>query len=293
VLTAALGAVALAAPASPAWRPDVAAAASWAARRPGEVSFAVQAGPRRYGSHTGRKVRAASLMKTIFLAAYLRRGDVRRRPLSAEEKSLLSPMIRRSDDVAATTVRARLGDARLRRFARAAGMRDLVLHPIWGASQTSARDQARLFARLPRLLPSRHRAYALRLLRTIVPAQRWGIGAVRLPAGWRAYFKGGWGRGTGAVSHQAALLEREGRRIAIAVTTTASPSHTVSTATLRGVFARLLRDLGRQEQMSMNNSARPGITSVCPRIGRSTSMSKPSQFSLLCTNSSFGGKSRS
>lgn len=208
------------------------------------MSFAVQSGARRFGLRSARIVPAASLMKTLFLVAYLRRGDVRDRALDARQRALLSPMIRRSDDVAATTLRARLGDARLRRLARAAGMRDLALHRIWGLSRTSARDQARFFARLPRLLPARHRAYALRLLRTIVASQRWGIGAIALPRGWRVYFKGGWGSGSGAVSHQAALLERDGRRVAIAVMTTNSPSHAVSVATLRGVFARLLRDLG-------------------------------------------------
>lgn len=242
-LVAVVTALAATAP-SAGWSPDVERAAAWAAIRPGVISFAVQSGPRRSGLRSGRKVPAASLMKTIFLAAYLRRGDVRRRPLTRGEKALLSPMIRRSDDVAATRVRNRLGDDRLRRLARAAGMHDLVLHSVWGRSLTSARDQARLFARLPRLLPPRHRAYALRLLRTIVPSQRWGIGKLRLPAGWRVYFKGGWGAKTGAVSHQAALLERvDGRRVAVAVTTTANPSHAVSERTLRGVFRRLLTGL--------------------------------------------------
>ena len=229
--------------AAAAWRPDVRAAKAYAVTRPGTVTFAVQAGARRYGWRSGRTVQAASLMKTVFLAAYLRRGDVRDRPLRAADRALLAPMVRRSDDAAASTVFVRLGPARLRRFARAAGLRDLTLvGPVWGASRTSARDQARLFARLPRLLPPRHRAYALRLLRTVVPSQRWGIGALRLP-GWRAHFKGGWGSGSGAVDHQAVLLERGGRRVAVAVTTTGNGSHAAGKRTLRGVFARLLRGL--------------------------------------------------
>lgn len=224
------------------WRPHVREADAFAAARPGVVSFAVQAGSRRYGVRTARRVPAASLMKTLFLVAHLRRGDVRDRPLGRADRALLDPMVRRSDDVAATRVRDRLGHARLARLARAAGLRDLRLHPVWGLSTTSARDQVRLFARLPRLLPPRHRAYALGLLRTIVPSQRWGIGQVELP-GWRARFKGGWGSGSGAVDHQAAVLERGGRRIVVAVLTTGNGSHAAGKRTLRGVFARLLRGL--------------------------------------------------
>jgi hypothetical protein len=181
----------------------------------------------------------------MFLAAYLRRGDVRERALRAADRALLDPMVRRSDDVAATRVRGIVGDARLRRLGRAAGMRDLRLARVWGLSRTSARDQVELFARLDDLLPARHRAYAKRLLETIVPSQRWGVGAVPLPDGWTLRFKGGWGSGSGAVDHQSALLVGEdGRRVVLSVTTTDSGTHARGTATLRGVALRLLRGLG-------------------------------------------------
>ena len=95
----------------------------------------------------------------------------------------------------------------------------------------------------PRLCKGRrHRAYGLRLLRTIVPSQRWGIGRVELPD-WRVYFKGGWGAGTGAVDHQVALLQRGDERIAIAVLTANNGSHVAGKTTLDGVFRRLLQGL--------------------------------------------------
>jgi hypothetical protein len=40
-----------------------------------------------------------------------------------------------------------------------------------------------------------------------------------------------------------ALLRRGGRRIAVAILTTSSPSHAYAKQTLRGVAARLLRGL--------------------------------------------------
>lgn len=179
-------------------------------------------------------------MKTMFMATYLRR--VRNRPLGAADRALLAPMIRRSDNVTATRIRDLVGVGALRAVARRAGMTDFRPAPVWGLSRTSARDQARLFARLDRVFPARHRPYAMRLLASVVPSQRWGI-ARAAPRGWRLYFKGGWGSRTGAVDHQAALLVRGERRIALAIATTGSGSHAAGKQTLRGVAARLLRDL--------------------------------------------------
>jgi hypothetical protein len=82
----------------------------------------------------------------------------------------------------------------------------------------------------------------MRLLASVAPSQRWGVGRVA-PRGWELYFKGGWGSGSGAVDHQVALLTRGPLRVAIAVMTTANGSHAYGKATLRGVFRRLLRGL--------------------------------------------------
>jgi hypothetical protein len=84
----------------------------------------------------------------------------------------------------------------------------------------------------------------MRLLQTIVPSQRWGIGEVA-PPGWTLWFKGGWGSGTGAVDHQVALLQRGQERVAVAVLSTNQRSHRYGKVTLRGVFARLLVSLSK------------------------------------------------
>jgi hypothetical protein len=115
-------------------------------------------------------------------------------------------------------------------------------NPVWGLSRSSPLDQSRFMLRLDRFIPARHRGYARRQLARIVPSQRWGIGRVRL-RGWRLYFKGGWGSGTGAVDHQVAFLESDGMRIALAIFTVGNPSHGYGKQTLRGVAARLLRGL--------------------------------------------------
>ena len=227
--------------AAAAWRPDVEVARAYAKHRPGVASFSIREGARGWGWRGSRTVPAASLMKTIFLAAYLRRAA--NRPLRRSDRALLAPMIRRSDNVTATRIRDLVGVGALRAIARRAGMTDFRPAPVWGLSRTSARDQARLFARLERVLPARHRLYALRLLAGVVPAQRWGV-ARAAPGGWRLHFKGGWGSGTGAVDHQAALLVRGERRVALAITTTGNGAHAAGKETLRGIAARLLRNLG-------------------------------------------------
>jgi hypothetical protein len=115
----------------------------------------------------------------------------------------------------------------------------------WTWFAASLSDQSRFFLHLERLLPARHRAYALRLLRTIVPEQRWGL-ARALPEGWRAYFKGGWGSATGEVNHQVALLRRGQERIALAILTEDNPDHDYGSETLRAVAARLVRGLAEE-----------------------------------------------
>ena len=244
-MIATLCALCLAAPTTlGAWEPDVAAARAFAAQRPGVVTFAVRTEGRLFGYRTRRTVPAASVLKAMLLVAYLRDRDVRGRPLRRADRALLAPMVRRSDNVTATRVRGIVGDRGLYRLARRSGMTRFRTHPVWGMSTVDAGEQTRFFLHLDRHVPRRHRGYALRLLRTIVPGQRWGIGRVA-PRGWTLHFKGGWGSGSGAVDHQVALLRRGDLRVSVAIMTTSNGSHAAGKRTLRGVARRLLRGLGR------------------------------------------------
>jgi beta-lactamase class A len=224
------------------WHPDMRAARAYAHHRPGRIAFAVRTEGRMWGWHADATFPSASVLKAMLLVAYLREPYVRHRALRPAERALLSPMIRRSDNDAATTVRARIGNGALVQLAHAAGMTRFRPAAIWGLSQITARDQTRFFLRIDGMMPARHRAYGMHLLASVVPSQRWGIGQVA-PRGWQLYFKGGWGSGTGAVDHQVALLRRGDDRVAVAVLTVDDGSHAVGKATLRGLFARLLRKL--------------------------------------------------
>lgn len=227
------------------WQPGIHSAKRYAKRRAGEVSFAViDLDGQMRSFHGSGTAPTASVIKVMFLTAYLRQPSVRHRGLRPADRRLLDPMIRRSDNVAATRVRDIVGREAIERVARDAGMRDFSYNQVWGLSRTSARDQVRFMYHLGRYIPKRHRRYARRLLSSIVPSQRWGIAEVK-PEGWKLYFKGGWGTGTGRVDHQVAYLQEHGRRIAVAILTEFDPSHSYGKRTLKGVAARLLRGLPR------------------------------------------------
>jgi hypothetical protein len=87
-------------------------------------------------------------------------------------------------------------------------------------------------------VPERHRGYARELLAAIVPWQRWGIPEVvaRRP-GARAFFKGGWRPG---LTHQVALVERGGSRLAVAVMTSDGPGLAYDQDTIAGIARRVL-----------------------------------------------------
>jgi hypothetical protein len=243
VVASAVSATPANAAAPPHWKPDVAAARRYVQHRGGSVSFAVRTERRLWGYRPFRTVPSASVLKAMLMAAYLNQRSVRGRPLRDRDLRLLRPMIRRSDNVAASIIRNRVGSGALRRLARRVGMHRFtpVAHP-WGMSRVNAADQTKFFLHLDRFVPQRHRRRALRLLASIVPSQRWGVAPVA-PRGWTLHFKGGWGSGSGAVDHQVALLRRGRLRLAIAVMTTGDGSHAYGKATLRGVFRRLMRHL--------------------------------------------------
>ena len=213
----------------------------------GDVSFAViddSIGLRGYGPD--RQFSSASVSKALLLAAELRRLDRDGLPLDEETKALLEPMITYSDNGAADSVYAQVGDEGLEEVARRAGMRDFEATPgFWGGDQVTAADLARFFFRLEANLPGPHRAYAKGLLARVTPVERWGIPQA-IGHGWSVWFKGGWRptgeEGTsGAVTHQAALLvHRGGERVALTVLTDETPGDATGYEAIEGVTERLL-----------------------------------------------------
>lgn len=208
----------------------------FAKSRQGAVAFAVLDGKARpRGLRRTAHFPSASVSKAMLLVAVLRRAGPR--PLSDGQRALLKPMITVSDNDAASALYARVGAAGLRNVARAAGMRQFVEVGHWARARITAADQARLFLRIDKLVPGAHRRYARKLLSSIVHWQRWGIARAARHAHVKAFFKGGWRKD---VTHQVALLERGGRRIALAVLTNGSPSQAYCEETIERIAHRII-----------------------------------------------------
>jgi hypothetical protein len=229
------------------WSRAFRAARSYARGRLGRVSFALVDDQGRVRSFRGRRTFfSASLVKPMLLVAYLRRSEIRGRPLSEQSRALLGPMITRSDNDAATAVRDIVGNPGLASVARAAGMRWFASAVSWGDTNLAALDQAVFFYGIDRFVPARHRAYVRQLLSGVIASQRWGIPEVT-PSGAnvRVYFKGGWRPSAGGwIVNQAALVEAPGgRRVALAVLTDHDRTEGYGHETVRGVAARVLAPL--------------------------------------------------
>jgi hypothetical protein len=222
------------------WEPDVDDAINYARSRAGDIAFAVRTDHRFWGYRAEHVEWSASVVKAMLLVAYLDMPSVANRPLNGYDGSLLAPMIEFSDNNAATTVVGIVGDSGLWGLANRVGMTHFGTDPVWGKTRITADDQTKFFFNIDSFVVPRHRAYAMHLLASVTPSQRWGIGEIP-PPHWNLYFKGGWGSGTGLLDHQVVLMTRGCARISLAVLTMFDGSHPYGKETLRGIFSRLLR----------------------------------------------------
>jgi hypothetical protein len=214
----------------------------YARRRGGLVSFAVVDTEGRMRTRQGGRLYfSASVVKAMLLVAELRRLAENGLPLDPLTQDLLEAMIAWSDNDAADSIYARVGDPGLIAVAEAAKMRRFTIGGYWGNAQVTAADLAHFFSRVRRLLPAEHRRTGMGLLTSIVPDQRWGLPRAAARRGWTVYFKGGW-RSTesGELVHQAGWLKDGNRKLTIAVLTDAQPSQLHAIHTVRGIADRLV-----------------------------------------------------
>ncbi|NAS27397.1 serine hydrolase [Herbidospora sp. NEAU-GS84] len=164
--------------------------------RPGRASITVE------DLHTGRVFRfggkvvlpTASVAKVDILMALLRKERWDRLPEAVQRDAEI--MIRYSDNKAADRLWERIGrEGGLDRANRKFGLKATTAVPgrcvdlyCWGITRTTTDDQVRLLKYLPRL---RDGGVVRRLMRRVVPEQRWGVSAGAC-AGERVALKNGW-----------------------------------------------------------------------------------------------------
>jgi hypothetical protein len=207
------------APASvPTWDERVAAAAWIANIRPDTVSYAVvdAAGRQVAGFRADNPVPAASTVKALILAAYLRQPEVADRDLTATETTRLHNMITWSSNDDATRLLLEAGWPAVEATAAAAGMGEAFVpdYALWGLTEVTAASLAQLFHRLPALLPQRHREFALGLFAEVIPWHQWGMPRAA-PVGWEWHVKGGW---ISSVVNQVGTFTRDSQEFTVAVT---------------------------------------------------------------------------
>ncbi|XVX21737.1 FG-GAP-like repeat-containing protein [Actinomycetota bacterium] len=173
--------------------------ASYLASRPGVATVAVRELSSNtvytYTKTTSRQV-TASIVKVELMAAVMMRAQDAGRSLTSWEKSQIVPMIRYSDNAAASALFNSIGGrAGLDAASRRLGLTETVADPggRWGLTTTTARDQTRLmqhFARATGLINETNRSYGLTQMRSVASDQDWGVTAGP-PAGTVAV-KNGW-----------------------------------------------------------------------------------------------------
>jgi Beta-lactamase enzyme family len=221
-------------------RAAIAAAVRYLDARAGRTSLAVvDSSGHLSGTRLREHFQSASVVKVMFLTAFLQRLNADRRGISALDRSLLYPMIHESNNDDASAVLDRVGAAAIARVAREAGMQDYAPGVGWWAyTQTSAADQARFFIAIEKLIPRQFWPYARGLMDGIEAEQSWGIPEVARPR-WQVFFK------TGALPseglfNETARLERPGVTFTVSVFSTGDPSMAYGEETMRGVGEALL-----------------------------------------------------
>jgi beta-lactamase class A len=143
-----------------------------------------------------RSFDSASVVKVTVLATLLRDAEQHGRQLTRRESRLATAMITKSDNKATSALWRQLKATRVKAFLRAAGMRKTVPGSggYWGLTQITANDEEKLLEVVTHrgpVLSDRSRTYILKLMRGVIPSQRWGTPA-GAPRGTTIQVKNGW-----------------------------------------------------------------------------------------------------
>ncbi|OLZ69789.1 hypothetical protein AV521_15665 [Streptomyces sp. IMTB 2501] len=139
---------------------------------------------------------SASTVKVTVLATLLWDAKKDNRYLTDTEASLAKAMITKSDNAATTKLWKQLGLTKINGFLAAAGMARTVpgANGYWGLTQENVTDEQKLLQLVTAknsVLSDNSRAYILKLMGQVIPAQRWGTPA-GAPSTVSVHVKNGW-----------------------------------------------------------------------------------------------------
>jgi hypothetical protein len=150
-----------------------------------------------YTQNEGGTFITASSVKVPIMLAVMARAESAHRGLTTTEKSLLTRMIERSDNSAASSLYAEIGGrSGLAAWARRFGISGLVPEgagPSWGYTDIHPSTMVTILERLRtgRLTNATDRSYALTLMHHVIASQRFGVGTGS-PSGATVEMKDGW-----------------------------------------------------------------------------------------------------
>jgi len=204
-----------------------------------------------YVANPDEQMETASVVKVFIMLTLLDRALQEGRFVDEDEVELLVPMITESDNDSTTQIWNLIGGGRsVKSYLSRVGVAGVEPYsgPYWGTSLASARAVALVFAKLAfgDILDETSRAFALELLRRVVPPQRWGISAgaegqgsdrdlVALKNGWYLAEEG-W-----RVNSAGVIIPRDVNEdaFAVAIMTNNQRSWSYGIATIEGSAARI------------------------------------------------------
>jgi hypothetical protein len=220
--------------------------------------------------HQGWHFHAASIAKVIILGALLRHLMAKHRDLSPDQVTLTTEMITESSNSAATTLWDEVGRRHLQRFLNLARMTHTHLGPgvYWGLTRVTAHDELRLLKQLKSrrsVLDKPSRSYALSLMASVIPSQRWGVTA-GAPTKLTAHVKNGWLPDPVLwVINSIGLFTGPHRSYRIAVLTRGNPTMTYGVGTVQAVAEVI------------NHELNPDATHVTPPSAPRSSWGTPDE----------------
>lgn len=200
-----------------------------------------------YTANADEPVPTASVVKVLVMLVVLDQARQDGRPVSDDELALLWPMITQSDNDAATELWNRVGGGpAVAGYVRTLGIGGFTADPEdhWGLSFVTARTMALVLAKLisGEILDAASRAVAMRLMESVIPAQRWGVTAGTTGQGdAHVAVKNGWYPGNEGwrVNSVGIIVPRSGPTYSIAVVTDDRASWQEGIDTIEGIASPL------------------------------------------------------